>query len=58
MALATVHSKAVVLCLLTCCLLLFCNCSTFCCTYLYVHSSFAISLMGKRELVALLRLSS
>ena len=28
----------------------FCNCSMFCC----VHSSFAIILMGKRELVALL----
>ena len=25
-----------------------------CCTLLYVHSSFAIILMGKRELVALL----
>ena len=34
------------------------NCSVFCCTLLYVHSSFAIILMGKRELVALLRLSS
>ena len=31
-----------------------CNCSTFCCTLLYVHSSIAIILMGKRELVALL----
>ena len=30
----------------------------FCCTSLYVHSSFAIILMGKRELVALLSLSS
>ena len=30
----------------------------FCCTLLYVPSSFAISLMGKRELVALLSLSS
>ena len=29
----------------------------FCCTLLYVHSSFAIILMGKRELVALLNLS-
>ena len=28
------------------------------CTLLYVHSSIAISLMGKRELVALLNLSS
>ena len=32
-------------------------CSMFCCTVLYVHSSFAIILMGKRELIALLRLS-
>ena len=31
-----------------------CNCSTFCCTLPYVHSCFAIILMGKRELVALL----
>ena len=30
----------------------------FCCTLLYVHSSTAIILMGKRELVALLNLSS
>ena len=30
----------------------------FWCTLLYVHSSFAIILMGKRELVALLSLSS
>ena len=30
----------------------------FCCTLLYVHSSFAIILMGKRELVTLLSLSS
>ena len=30
----------------------------FCCTLLYVHSSFAIILIGKRELVALLSLSS
>ena len=35
-----------------------CNCSMFCCTLLYVHSSFAIILMGKRELVALLSLFS
>ena len=35
-----------------------CNCSMFCCTLLYVPSSFAIVLMGKRELVALLNLSS
>ena len=30
----------------------------FCCTLLYVHSSIAIILMGKTELVALLNLSS
>ena len=35
-----------------------CNCSMFCCTLLYVHSSIAIILMGKRELVALLNLST
>ena len=35
-----------------------CNCSMFCCLLLYVHSSSAIILMGKRKLVALLDLSS
>ena len=35
-----------------------CNCSMFCCTLLYVHSSVAIILIGKRELTALLNLSS
>ena len=35
-----------------------CNCSMFCCTLLFVHSGIAIILMGKRELVALLNLSS
>ena len=35
-----------------------CSRSMFCCTLLYVHSSIAIILMGKRELVALLNLSS
>ena len=35
-----------------------CNYSMFCCTLLYVHSSIAIILVGKRELVALLNLSS
>ena len=30
----------------------------FCCTLLYVHSSIAIILIGKRELVALLNLSA
>ena len=49
-----------------CCWLLFivtpfvgvCNCSMFCCRLLYVHSSFAIILMRKGELIALLCLSS
>ena len=35
-----------------------CNCSMFCCTFLYVPSTFANILMEKRELVALLSLSS
>ena len=35
-----------------------CNCSMFCCTLLYVHFSVATILMGKRELIALLNLSS
>ena len=35
-----------------------CNSSMFCCTLLYVHSSIAINLMWKRELIALLNLSS
>ena len=35
-----------------------CNCSMFCCTLLYVHFSIAIILIGKRELIALLNLSS
>ena len=35
-----------------------CNCPMFCCTLLYVHSSYAIILMGKIELVVLLILSS
>ena len=35
-----------------------CNCSVFCCMLLYVHSSIVIILMGKRELIALLSLSS
>ena len=62
MALAAVRSKAVVLLLLTFCLLVLpvgvCNCSMFCCTLVYVHSSIAIILMGNRELVASLNLSS
>ena len=35
-----------------------CNCSMFCCTLLCVHSCIAVILMGKRELIALLGLSS
>ena len=35
-----------------------CNCYVFCCTLLYVYSSIAIILMGKREPIALLNLSS
>ena len=34
------------------------NSSMLCCTLFYVHSSIAIILMGKRELVALFYLSS
>ena len=36
----------------------FCDCSIFCCALLCDHSSFAIILMGERELVASLSLSS
>ena len=36
----------------------FCNCSMLCCVLLCVHSSFAIISTKKRELVALLWLSS
>ena len=35
-----------------------CNWYMFCCALLYVHSSIAIILMGKRELIALLNVSS
>ena len=35
-----------------------CNCSMFCCTLFYVHSSFAIISVEKREMVVLLSLSS
>ena len=57
---AAVRSKAVVLLLLTFCLLLLTlwECSMFCCTLLYVHSNIAIILIGKREVIALLNLSS
>ena len=34
------------------------DCSMFCCTLLYVHSGIAVILVGRRELVALLGLSS
>ena len=54
--------KAVVLLFLTFCSLLLPFWESaivlFCCTLLYVHSSITIILMGKRELVALLNLSS
>ena len=57
------RSKAVVLLLLTFLFIVtpivgVCDCSMFCCMLLYAHSSIAIILMGKRELVALLNLSS
>ena len=55
------RSKAVVLLLLSFLLLLLPlreSVVFLCFTLLYVHSSFAIILMGKRELVALLSLSS
>ena len=62
LAKAAVRSKAVVQLLLIFCIVApivgVCNCSMFCCTLLYVHSSFAIILMGKRKLGALLNLSS
>ena len=35
-----------------------CSCSMFSCALLYVHCGIAIVLVGKRELVALLNLSS
>ena len=35
-----------------------CSCSVFCCALLYFHYGIAIILMGKRELIALLNLSS
>ena len=35
-----------------------CKCSMFCCTLIYAHSSIAIILIGKRELVSLLIFSS
>ena len=50
----TVRSKAVVMLLVFCT----CVCSMFFCALLYVISSFAIILMGRRVLVVLLCLSS
>ena len=35
-----------------------CNCPMFCCALLYVHSSFAIIMIGKKELIELPSLSS
>ena len=59
MALAAVRSKAVILLLLIGIPIVgFCNCSMFYFALLFVHSSFAIISMGKRELVDLLCLSS
>ena len=61
MAWAAVRSMAMVLLLLIIIVtpaVGVCNCSMFCCTLLFVHSSIAIILVGKRELVALLNFSS
>ena len=58
MALAAVSSVVVDSLLIVTAIVGFCNCSMFCCALLCVHSSFAIISMGKRELVALLCLSS
>ena len=60
MAWAAVRSKAVVLVdflFIVTPIVGVCNCSMLCCTLLYVHSSIAIILMGKRLLVVLLNLS-
>ena len=51
-------SEVVDLCFIVTPIVGVCNCSMFCCTLLYVYSSFSIILMGKRKLVALLSLSS
>ena len=60
--LAAVCSKVVILLLSIRCLFTpfvgFCKSFMFCNALLYVHSNFAIILMGKRELIALLCLSS
>ena len=58
-ALAAVRRRAVVLLLLVVVPIVgFCNCSMICCDLFCVQYSFAIILMGKRELIALLHLSS
>ena len=57
-ALAAVRSVIVDSLLIVTPIVVFCNCSMFCCALLSVHSSFAIISMGKRKLVALLCLSS
>ena len=54
----TVCISQITFCIAQYCIVRVCNCSMFCCTLLYVHSSIAIILMGKRELIALLNLSS
>ena len=55
---AAVRSKVMALLFIVTPIVGVCNCSMFCCALLYVPSSFAIILMGKRELVDLLSLSS
>ena len=59
---AAVSSKALVLLLLALFIVTpsvgVCYCSMFCCTLFHVPSSFTIILVRKRELVALLSLSS
>ena len=54
MALAAACSKAVAVLFIVTPIVGFRNCSMFCLTLLCVHSSFVISSMGKRGLVALL----
>ena len=61
MALAAVRSKAMVgvdSMLIVAPFVGCCNCYLFRCALLYVHSSFAIILMGKSEMITLLCLSS
>ena len=59
-ALAAVRSKVVILLLLLIVapILRFCVCSMFCCKLLCILTSFAIIMIGKRELVTLFCLSS